>query len=191
MAKGAQAGMPVPLWGLTQRLMRGWAESLAAGWVVANFAGRRAALVGWRKTHRQECLCHCGKALVRERVEGPRHRPIPVCRVQNCEKPRGVATRGRSGVRGCDGRIFPGDGRCGGRGWRGCCEQRSPSLRVVRGPRGASSGCKAEVRRRGVRRSSWGRTARRSARRFRRGRRIRSVRAGDQRRARWRRGNRE
>jgi len=131
------------------------------------------------------------RALVRRQAEGPGHRPIPVCRAQNCEKPREVATRGRSGARRCDGRIFPGGGRRGGRGLRGSCEQRSPSLRVVRGPRGAGLGCKAEVRRRGGRRSNWGRTVRRSARRFRRGRRIRSARAGDQRRARWRRGNRE
>ena len=131
------------------------------------------------------------RALVVERVEGPGHRPIPVCSAQNCEKHREAATRGRSGARRCGDRIFPGDGRCGGRGRRGSCEQRSPSLRVVRGPRGAGSGCKGEVRRHGGRRSSWGRTARRSARRFRRGRRIRSARAGDQRRARWPRGNRE
>ena len=128
---------------------------------------------------------------VKEPAEGPGHRPIPVCPVQNCEKPREVATRGRSGARRCGGRIFPDDGKHDGRGLRGFCEQRSPNLRVVRGPRGVSLGCKAEGRRRGGRRSSWGRTVRRSARRFRRGRRIRSARAGDQRRARWRRGNRE
>jgi hypothetical protein len=113
---------------------------------------------------------------VKEQAGALRHRPIPVCRVQNCERSREVATRGRSGARRCDGRIFPGDGRRGGRGWRGCCEQRSPSLRVVRGPRGAGLGCKAKVRRRGGRRSNWGKTARRSAQRFRRGKRIRSAR---------------
>lgn len=149
-------------------LMRGLERSLAAG-----LAGVSA------------------KALAREPAEGPGHRPIPVCPVQNCEKPREVSTRGRSGVRRCDGRIFPGDSRCDGRGLRDSCEQRSPSLQAVRSRRGAGLGCKAEVRRREGRRSRWGRTVRRSAQRFRRGRRIRSVRAGDQRRARWRRGNRE
>ena len=131
------------------------------------------------------------KALVREAAEEPGHRPIRVCPAQNCEKPREVATSGRSGVRRCDGRIFRGDGRRDGRGWRGFCERRGPSLQVVRSRRGAGLGCKAEVRRREGRRSSWGRTGRRSAQRFRRGRRIRSARAGDQRRARWQRGNRE
>ena len=129
--------------------------------------------------------------LVRELGGGRGHRPIPVCLVQNCEKLREVATRGRSGVRRCDGRIFRGDGRRDGRGWRGSCERRCPSLRGVRGRRGGGSGCKAEARRREGRRSRWGRTVRRSARRFSQGRRIRSVRADDLRHARWRRWNRE
>jgi len=164
MAKIALAGVPVLLRGL----MRSSERSLATG-----LGGVSA------------------KALVRELTEGPGHRPIPVCPVRNCEKLREAATMGRSGVRRCDGRIFPGDGRCDEGGWSRSCEQRSPSLRVVRGPRGAGLGCKEEVRRREGQRSSWGRTLRRSAQRFRRWRRIRSVRAGDQRRARWQRGNRE
>jgi hypothetical protein len=174
IVKGAQAGMPfeaqgepVPLWGLMS-VMRGLERSAGAG-----SAGVSA------------------KAQARKPAVGPGHRPIRVCRVQNCEKPGEAATRGRSGARRCDYRISPDDGTHDGWGFCGFCEQRSPNLRVVRGPRGEGLGCKAEVRRRGGRRSRWGRRVRRSARRFRRGRRIRSVRADDRRRARWRRGNRE
>jgi hypothetical protein len=170
----AEARKETSRWGLEHR-----------GWRVPGTRSRPG-----RDKFRAPLQVRDERALVQELAEGPGHRPIPFCRAQNCEKPREVATRGRSGARRCDGRIFPDDGRCGGRGLRGSCEQRSPSLRVVRGPRGAGLGCKAEVRRRGGRLSSSGKTARRSARRFRRGRRIRSARAGDQRHARWRRGNR-
>jgi len=161
MAKGVQAGVPV-------LLMRGLERSSVAG--LVRVSARASAL---------------------ELAEGPGHRPIPVCPEQNCEKPGEASTRGRSGAQRCGYRIFPDGGKHDGWGFCGFCEWRSPNLRVVRGPRGAGLGCKAEVRRRGVRRSSWGRTARRSARRFRRERGIRSVRAGDRRRGRWRRGNRE
>jgi len=178
MTKGAQAGVPFEAQGRPV-LLRSSAEARkATRW------GREHR--GWRvRVARPSFLW------VREQAGALQHRPIPACPAQNCEKLREVATRGRSGARRCGDRIFPGGGRHDGRGFCGSCEQRSPNLRVVRDPRDASSGCRAEVRRRGGRRFSWGRTVRRSARRFRRGRRIRSARAGDRRRARWRRGNRE
>jgi hypothetical protein len=129
-------------------------------------AGMPVLLRGWAA----DFVRASAKVLMREAGGEPGHRPIRVCPAQNCEKLREVATRGRSGVQRCDGRIFPGDGRCDGRGWRGFCERRGPSLRGVRGRRGGDSGCRAEGRRLAGRRSRWGRTARRSAPRFSRGR---------------------
>ena len=97
----------------------------------------RGLTLGLERSLGRSLVRALAKAWEREQAEEPGHRPIPVCPEQNCEKPRGVATKGRSGVRRYDGRIFPGDSRRDEREFCDLCEQRCPNLRAVRGPRGA------------------------------------------------------